>query len=56
MTEEEKVAYMYGASMGAEYLRSIEKADLSKLSGDEALTFAECVCKNYHLKLVEQNA
>lgn len=54
--EEEKIAYMYGASMGAEYLKSIGKTDLAQLSGDEALTFAECVCKNYHLKLVEQNA
>lgn len=46
-------AYMYGAQMGAEYLKEIGKTDLAKLTGDEVLTFSECMCKNYHLKYVE---
>lgn len=56
MEEDLKQAYLYGAQMGAEYMRSIEETDLSVLTPDQALTFSECVCKNYHNKLIEINS
>jgi len=49
----EEQAYMYGAQMGAEYLKEIGKFDLGILSAGEALIFAECMCKNYHNKIIE---
>lgn len=56
MEPEEKIAYLYGVNMAAEYLKSIGKTNLIELDQNEILSFAECMCKNYHLKLVEQNA
>ena len=53
MTDEEKASYMYGATMGAEYLQEIKNTDLATLTPDQVLTFAECVCKNYHNKIIE---
>lgn len=49
MEKREKEAYMHGAKMAAEYLKEIGKTDLKTMTGDEALTFAECMCKNYHI-------
>ena len=54
--ELEQQAHLYGAQMGAEYLREIGKTDLALLTPSEALTFAECMCKNYHNKINELNA
>ena len=53
MDELERNAYLYGGQNGAEYLKSIGKDDLKDLTGDEWLTFCECICKNYHVKLIE---
>ena len=52
MTNDQQ-AYKYGAKMGAEYLKSIGKTDLSELTVAEVLTFSECMCKNYHDKKIE---
>ena len=51
--EIKKEAYMYGVQMGAEYSKEVGKTDLSTMSVEEILTFAECVCKGYHMKLIE---
>lgn len=48
MENYERDAYMHGAKMAAEYLREIGKTDLAQMTPQEALTFAECMCKNYH--------
>lgn len=53
MEEHEKEAYIHGGNMAAEYAKSIGKSDLANLTGDEWLTFCECMCKNYHMKHVE---
>lgn len=55
MEEEDKEAYLYGAKMAAEYTQEIGKTDLKNFTPDEILTFAECMCKNYHLKKVEKS-
>lgn len=51
MEDDLRDAYLHGGKMGFEYMTEIGKTDLTKFSRDEALTFVECVCKNYHLKL-----
>lgn len=56
MEKNEKTAYLYGGQNAAEYMKSIGKIDLSQLTGEEWLTFCECMCKNYHLKIVDQSA
>lgn len=48
-----RAAYIYGGNMAAEYAKSIGKHDLATLTGDEWLTFCECMCKNYHSKFLE---
>lgn len=53
MEAEERAAYIYGGTHAAEYLKEIRKTDLSTLTGEEFVTFCECMCKNYHLKYVE---
>lgn len=53
MEDEQREAYMFGARMGAEYLNEIGKTDLAVLTPNEVLTFSECMCKNYHSKLVD---
>lgn len=49
----EQAAYLYGGANAAEYAKSIGKHDLATLTGEEWLTFCECLCKNYHLKFLE---
>lgn len=39
--------------MGGEYLESIGKFDLEKLSGEEWKTFIQCICKEYGVKRAE---
>ena len=53
MEENDRQAYVYGAEMGAEYLREIGKTDLALMTPAEALIFSEVVCKNYHMKKIE---
>lgn len=53
MEIELKQAYLYGIQMAAEYAHEIGKTDLSSMSEEEILTFAECLCKNYHNKIIE---
>lgn len=48
-----RAAYIHGGNMAAEYAKSIGKHDLATLTGDEWLTFCECLCKNYHSKFLE---
>ena len=55
MEEDQKQAYLYGGMNAHEYAQSIGKHDLATFTADEWLTFCECMCKNYHAKLVEQN-
>lgn len=56
MSDIEKEAYLYGAEMAAEYSAEIGKTDLAVMSPEEILTLAECMCKNYHLKIIELSA
>jgi hypothetical protein len=44
----EKDAYIKGGQMAHEYAKSIGKSDLAQFTGEEWLTFCECMCKNYH--------
>jgi hypothetical protein len=53
MTDEEKEAYLHGGKNAAEFAQSIGKSDLTQFTGEEWLTFCECMCKNYHLKYVD---
>ena len=53
MESNEKDAYIYGGQMAAEYAKSIGKSDLASFTGEEWLTFCECMCKNYHNKYIE---
>ena len=53
MDNNEREAYAYGGLMGAEYLKEIKKTDLSILSAEEWEIFCECMCKNYHNKLID---
>lgn len=56
MEEAEREAYLYGGKNGGEYLEEINKYNIYELSSDEWLTFLECICKNYHLKLLESQS
>ncbi len=51
--EHERAAYEYGGKCAGEYLESIDKYDLSKLSKEEWAVFCEVLCKNYHKKHAE---
>lgn len=53
MEENERQAYIYGGQMAAEYAKSIGKHDLATFTGEEWLTFCECMCKNYSQKIAE---
>ena len=53
MTEEQRKAYLYGAQMAAEYSKEIGKTDLATMTPDEILILSECMCKNYHNKIIE---
>ncbi len=49
----EKRAYLYGGQMAYEYAKEIGKHDLTTFTGDEWLTFCECMCHNYHLEFAK---
>lgn len=51
--EIEAEAYRYGLEMAAEYAHEIGQTDLSLMSAVEIFTLAECMCKSYHMKLIE---
>jgi len=53
MENKEQEAYLHGGNNAAEYAKSIGKCDLSQFTGQEWLTFCECMCKNYHDKYTE---
>ena len=55
MENDEKQAYLYGAQMAGEYIKEVGVSDLAKLNSEQVLTFSECMCKNYHSKLIELN-
>ena len=46
-------AQWHGGLMGGEYLEELKKTDLATLSKEEWQMFLQCVCRAYHLKLVE---
>ncbi len=56
MEDIERVAYLYGGKNGGEYLEEIQKFNLAELTKEEWLSFLECICKNYHLKLLESQS
>ena len=51
-TPNERDAIRHGGEMGGEYLESLGRADLTRLSEAEWLTFVECVITGYcdHLR------
>ncbi len=53
MEDIERLSYFHGGKNGGEYLESIKKFNLAELTEEEWLSFLECICKNYHLKLLE---
>lgn len=52
-TEFELQAMEHAGTQGGEYLESIGKTDLAKLTADEWATFLNCVCSAYVDKLGE---
>lgn len=46
-------AVEHGGTAGGEYLDSIGKSDLAKLTKEEWIMFLECVCKEYHARHTE---
>lgn len=55
MENNEREAYLFGGKCGAEYAKSINKSNMAEFTGDEWLTFCECMCKNYHLDFIRLN-
>lgn len=55
MEDDQKEAYSYGINNAVEYTNEIGKTDLALMTAEEILTFAECMCKNYHTKIIELN-
>ena len=49
----EKEALVFAGKMGGEYLDSIGKTDLAKLSIEEWNTFLEVICINFSQKKAE---
>jgi hypothetical protein len=52
-TDFEREAMEHAGNQGGEYLESIGKTDLAKLTADEWATFTNCVCSGYIDKLGE---
>lgn len=55
MENEEKLAYLHGIECAVEYTDEIKKTNLADMTPEEVLTFAECMCKNYHQKIMQIN-
>ncbi len=54
MCEEiENKAYLHGGLNAFEYAKEIGKHDLATFTAEEWGIFCHCMCKNYHMKLVE---
>jgi len=53
MEDEEKRAYLHGGLNACEYAKSIGKTDLATFTGEEWLTFCECMCKNFHQEFMK---
>lgn len=53
-TEKELIAVDSGGALGGEYLESIEKYDLSKLSPIEYHTYIRCIVQGFTESLVAQ--
>jgi len=53
MEDHEKEAYLEGGIEACAYAKSIGKSDLATLTGEEWLTFCQCMCKNYHRKIIQ---
>ena len=51
--KEQKDAYLHGGLNAHEYAMEIGKTDLTLFTPQEWLTFCECMCRNYHHKIIE---